>query len=99
MLSTLVFLIPIILVFGRTGRTAKSLPIWLGYLLIVGGLFGASWAWMYLRNRFGLRRIEVGEMCQFCGYGLNGHASVLGDDIWVGPKVCPECGERYPAIG
>jgi len=99
LVSTLVFLIPIMLVFGRTGRVAKGLPIWLGYLVIVGGLFSASWVWIYLRNRLGLRRVDIGAMCQICGYRLDGCASVLGNDVWVGPEVCPECDERYPAIG
>ncbi|MDF1810384.1 MAG: hypothetical protein P1U42_11885 [Phycisphaerales bacterium] len=37
--------------------------------------------------------------CIGCKYDLDGLESVLGDDIWVGPAVCPECGMEYPAVG
>ena len=37
--------------------------------------------------------------CIGCGYELEGLDSVLGDELWVGPTVCPECGQEYPAVG
>ena len=43
--------------------------------------------------------VELRTVCYCCGYDLSAFESVLGDDIWVGPEICPECGERYPAIG
>ena len=36
--------------------------------------------------------------CVDCSYSLAGLESVLGDRLWVGPAVCPECGQDYPAI-
>ena len=46
-----------------------------------------------LGDEFGLS-----QECVKCRYDLDGHDSVLGDTLWVGPEVCPECGHRYPAI-
>ena len=37
--------------------------------------------------------------CIGCGYELEGLESALGDELWVGPAVCPECGQQYPAVG
>ncbi len=37
--------------------------------------------------------------CIGCGYELAGLESALGDELWVGPAVCPECGQEFPAIG
>ncbi|PCI07767.1 hypothetical protein COB72_09620 [bacterium] len=37
--------------------------------------------------------------CIGCGYELGGLESALGDELWVGPAVCPECGQEYPAVG
>lgn len=37
--------------------------------------------------------------CLGCGYELKGLESALGDELWVGPAVCPECGQEYPAVG
>lgn len=37
--------------------------------------------------------------CVGCSYPLTGLDSALGDSVWVGPAVCPECGLEYPAIG
>lgn len=39
------------------------------------------------------------KRCTKCTYNLSGHESTLGDGLWVGPAVCPECGQEYPAVG
>lgn len=66
------------------------------FLVCVGLIVWFRWALPKWNAR---EPVVVREQCYCCGYSLDGHASVLGDDVWVGPEVCPECGERYPAIG
>ncbi len=40
----------------------------------------------------------VSVSCSDCQYDLSGHESVLGDEFWIGPETCPECGKTYPSI-
>jgi len=42
---------------------------------------------------------RIRSWCIGCGYVLDGLESALGEELWVGPAVCPECGQRYPGIG
>lgn len=51
-------------------------------------------------SKYESRRAESGFSlsCISCEYSLEGLDSVLGDQLWVGPAVCPECGQEYPAI-
>ncbi len=69
------------------------------YLWMIGGIFGIAWILHKLAKRIGLQASGIRERCTSCGYDLDGHESVLGVDIWVGPEICPECGRNYPAIG
>lgn len=56
-----------------------------------------------LLQRSGPPKLEsyqrFGPWCIGCGYDLSGLESALGDELWVGPAVCPECGCDYPAVG
>lgn len=100
LLATIVFLGPMMIVVGKNGgHSAVGMPVWVMYLGVVGGLVAVAWIWTRLPKRLGLQVVRIHVGCHKCGYNLDGHASVLGDDVWVGPEVCPECGERYPAIG
>ena len=45
-------------------------------------------------NKYGLC-----TQCVKCEHDLKGLESALGDDFWVGPEVCPECEQEYPAVG
>jgi hypothetical protein len=51
-------------------------------------------AWVYMRLKPVISGYELGMLrhCGECGYDLSGLESVLGDELWVGPTVCPECG-------
>ena len=42
--------------------------------------------------------LGLSRSCTKCSYDLSGLDSVLGDELWVGPEVCPECGHRYPSV-
>jgi hypothetical protein len=42
--------------------------------------------------------LGLSEKCVQCKYDLTGHDSLLGEKLWVGPEICPECGGRYPAV-
>ncbi len=92
---------PMFVLFSKSPGNSflLQLPIWVGYVWLIGGFYALSWAVVRLPKRLKLEPIDVYDDCTACGYDLDGHASVLGDDVWVGPEVCPECGERYPAIG
>jgi len=37
--------------------------------------------------------------CIKCKYNLAGLQQALGDQLVVGPEICPECGCSYPAVG
>ena len=72
----------------------------LAFVLVMLVSIGLSVWFRWALPRWNARvPVEVRQECYCCGYSLDGHESVLGDDMWVGPAVCPECGERYPAIG
>ena len=43
--------------------------------------------------------MRIRPWCIGCGYELEGLQSALGDEVWVGPETCPECGQAYPAVG
>jgi hypothetical protein len=92
---------PMIVLFSKNPGNSflVQLPIWVVYVWLIGGLYAVCWAVVRLPKRLDIHSIDVYDDCMACGYNLDGHASVLGDDVWVGPEVCPECGERYPAIG
>ncbi len=100
-LVIVVCLYPFILIFGKSPTLSflANLPIWLVYLWMIGGLLVVAWGAARLPKRFNLQSVQIHPACHQCQYSLDGHESVLGEDIWVGPEVCPECGERYPAIG
>ena len=41
---------------------------------------------------------SIKQACIGCKYSLAGLDSVWCDEVFVGPVVCPECGQDYPAI-
>jgi len=96
-----VCLYPSMLLFSGNPRHSFviNMPIWAVYLWSVGGLYVVAWGAVRLPKRLNLQSVQIHPACHQCEYSLDGHESVLGDDIWVGPEICPECGERYPAIG
>ena len=65
-------------------------------------LFGLTilFSWVYMRSqpKVGGERLGLNKKCVGCGYELGGLESALGGDLWVGPAVCPECGQAYPAV-
>ena len=86
-----VFVVPI-----QTMNLSSILALAVVFVLGVVIVVWFRWA---LPRRSVRHSIGIRKACSQCRYSLDGHESVLGDDIWVGPEVCPECGERYPAIG
>jgi hypothetical protein len=100
LIASTVLVLPTIVVIGSTtGRHGTEvLPYWIVFLGVFGGLIAVAWIWTRLPKKMGLQVVRINGECHSCSFGLEGHASMLGDDIWVGPEVCPECGERYPAI-
>jgi hypothetical protein len=68
------------------------------------------WGWVrlpWVGKRLGNRMSKRGEQqqdatvhhtCISCSYHLEGLDSALGDEIYVGPRTCPECGIEFPAI-
>lgn len=97
---TLFVIFPIFFYTKWIGRPNQfPIPIWAVYAWITGGVFGVAWLWHRFPNRVGHHSISIHKQCTSCWYDLEGHSSVLGDAIWVGPEICPECGQTYPAIG
>lgn len=99
--STIVLIFPLLVVSGRGVRPTSfgNIPIWTVYLWLIGGLFGVAWICTRLPKHLNLDQVLISDHCCRCQYRLEGHDSVLGDDLWVGPEICPECGQTYPAIG
>ena len=99
-LATIMLITPLLLLLGKnSGVGALNPPIWVAYLILIAGLFGVAWIWTRLPQRMGLHVLRIHQTCHQCGYDLTAHESMLGDDVWVGPPQCPECGQTYPAIG
>ena len=82
--------------WGRVG--VPNFSPWLIYLIPVSMVI-LAWVYIKLRPISGGDKLGVHRICVQCTYDLSGHESVLGDDLWVGPAVCPECGQDYPAVG
>jgi len=61
----------------------------LGYIVTKGNAMIQG----YSGNELGLC-----QECTRCNYDLSGLDSVLGEKLWVGPELCPECGRCYPAV-
>ncbi len=74
-------------------------PGWTLYILFFGGLILILWVYSVLQPRSRVDRFGMSPNCVQCKYDLSGHKSALGDELWVGPKTCPECGQQYPAVG
>lgn len=90
-------------IFILTPRVIGQQPIssqspWLVYLLL-GSMIIFAWLYMKLRPECGGDNLGVHRKCVKCKYDLSGHDSLLGDELWVGPAACPECGQDYPAVG
>ncbi|MBO6740453.1 MAG: hypothetical protein JJ916_11400 [Phycisphaerales bacterium] len=73
-------------------------PWWFLYYGLGGGIFFA-WLTAEFGEFIDKRSVHIQQRCHHCKYDLRQHDSVLGDAVWVGPLVCPECGYHYPAIG
>lgn len=73
-------------------------PAWLLFVS-VSLTIGFSWVYMRLQPRAGSKPLGLYKKCVRCRYSLSGLESALGDELWVGPVVCPECGQAYPAVG
>jgi hypothetical protein len=67
-------------------------------ILILAELLWVVWFVSEVQPEEGLTELGMNPCCLTCDYDLNGLESVLGDRLWVGPAVCPECGQDYPAI-
>lgn len=90
-------------IIGATVLVARfGLGIYTGvgfmYLLLME-FAGLIWVLKRIERRTNDDELGMVRNCVKCRYDLSGHESVLGDDIWVGPAVCPECGQAYPAVG
>jgi hypothetical protein len=94
-----IWVLAIALIMNVRSPMLVVLPVWGAYAVFFGGFFVLAWLMHVVPKRLNAHSVGIYSDCMACGYNLDGHASVLGDDVWVGPEVCPECGERYPAIG
>ncbi len=77
---------------ATSGFSIWWVPAWIVSTIIL------SWVYVRLGPKFGTDRFGLHRKCVGCKYSLKGLESVLGDQLWVGPAVCPECGQDYPAI-
>ncbi|PCI07768.1 hypothetical protein COB72_09625 [bacterium] len=77
--------------------SSMTLSVW--WLPLLFG-FTILFSWVYMRSqpKVGGERFGLSKKCVGCRYLLTGHESVLGNETWVGPAVCPECGQAYPAV-
>ena len=97
-IGSIILIFPII-VITKTPSIVRNAPSWIAFPAVFGALFIFGWIWHYFPKRLNLNWIYINKECIRCGYNLEGHDSLLGDDLWVGPEICPECGQTYPAIG
>ena len=68
------------------------------YLLLME-FVGLVWVLKKIEHKIDADELGMLRSCFECGYDLSGLESVLGDELWVGPAVCPECGQESPAVG
>ena len=94
---TIVFVIALV-VLPRT-QVQISLPFELVYILLFGGFIIYAWLWHAIPKWIDSSITNINVDCRCCNYELYGLDSILGEDLWVGPEICPECGHTYPAIG
>lgn len=87
--------------FRSWGRNPLSLPFqstpWLIFLLPVW-IIVFAWLHNRMKPKFTSNELGMDTKCVECKYDLSGFDSVLGDEVWVGPATCPECGQDYPAV-
>jgi hypothetical protein len=94
-----IWVLAIVLVINVRSPMLAVLPTWGAFVVFFGGFFLLAWLMNFLPRQLNTKSVGIYRDCTKCGYALDHHDSVLGEDIWVGPEICPECGERYPAIG
>ena len=82
--------------WGRMSITQFSAWWLLAYFVLILVL---AWVYMKLQPKVGSEEHGLFKDCAGCSYPLAGLESAIGDELWVGPAVCPECGLEYPAIG
>lgn len=79
--------------------TNIRIPVWLLVLGYYGLVAFACWLYILWGRRRSRASAQIHRHCTECGYDLHGLHSVLGDEYWVGPERCPECGLEFPAVG
>ncbi len=57
-----------------------------------------SWSKLIGQRKGASKVGRIRQECSACRYSLSGLDSVRFDDLSVGPVVCPECGQDYPAV-
>ncbi len=82
----------------KWGQPNPSVSPW--FIFLIPGpmvLFG----WLHNKIQPKINGDEFGLSCKCvrCKHDLSGHDSALGDEIWIGPDRCSECGFKYPAVG
>jgi len=86
-------------------KAAKHFGIGSGGFIFVSGLLGGLFFYLLTIRMFKHTPAEPQNAQRFrpwcigCGYDLEGLESALGDEVWVGSRNCPECGQQYPAVG
>tara|TARA_R110002073_G_scaffold299270_2_gene466223 strand:- start:19868 stop:20329 length:462 start_codon:yes stop_codon:yes gene_type:complete len=91
-----------LVMFRSWGRNPSSLPFQsMPFLIFLLPVWIVVFAWLYnwLKPKFASNEFGMHAKCVKCNYDLSGHESDLGDEIWVGPAMCPECGQDFPAVG
>ncbi len=84
---------------ARALSVGVELPGWVLYSSFFISLITIMWLYTRLQPNNDVDAVGMCRSCVKCKYDLTGLDSVLGDELWVGPAVCPECGQEYPAVG
>lgn len=78
--------------FSMQGFSAWWILVWFVMTIAL------SWVYMRLQPGVGSNHLGLHNKCVRCKCTLSGLPSALGDEVWVGPAVCPGCGQGYPAV-
>ena len=99
LLMVLIFIVQLIAVGVIVSRMNFGVYGIVGFIyLLMMEFIGVIWLVTKFQPCRDVDELGMHAKCVKCNYDLSGHESVLGDEIWVGPESCPECGHSYPSV-